>query len=299
MRGARNIPCETVPGKRAPTVKLCESNEQYVPLNEGYNWKGDPNATLSGQDVPQLPPGSLPPVGGPPAPAPPIAAAPYDPATGTYLGPDGHQYTRSDLAQTAPKDKTWQTMLLPPGQLSAMTHDGDGRGPARARGLCCRTIVPQPKQVPAPTRPVIRHRHGRRIDDAVVLVGISCPPVATGTGPAQSIPACGQAGRAEPDDHRLAARRRRCAPNSGRRDRRVLQRLRAGAQQPFIEVLQQAKAATVGTIAEAGLKSQTADTAQALVAVSVRTSNAGEADPVPRYGECESPSSGSASRSNL
>lgn len=50
----------------------------------------------------------------------------------------------------------------------------------------------------------------------------------------------------------------------------------------FIEVLQQAKATTVGTISEAGLESQTADSAQALVAVSVRTSNAGEADPVPR-----------------
>ncbi len=118
VRGARNIPCETVPGKRAPTVKLCESNEQYVPLNDGYNWKGDPNATLSGQDIPQLPPGSPPRATGPPesAPAPPpIAAAQYDPATGTYTGPDGHQYTRSDLAQTAPKDKTWQAMLLPPG----------------------------------------------------------------------------------------------------------------------------------------------------------------------------------------
>ncbi|WP_108923755.1 mammalian cell entry protein [Mycobacterium montefiorense] len=52
--------------------------------------------------------------------------------------------------------------------------------------------------------------------------------------------------------------------------------------QPFIEVLQQAKATTVGTITEAGLESQTADTAQALVAVSVQTSNAGENDPVPR-----------------
>ncbi|BBY01085.1 Mce associated membrane protein [Mycobacterium seoulense] len=51
---------------------------------------------------------------------------------------------------------------------------------------------------------------------------------------------------------------------------------------PFIEVLQQAKATTVGTITEAGLESQTPDTAQALVAVSVLTSNAGEADPVPR-----------------
>ncbi|WP_306769720.1 hypothetical protein, partial [Mycobacterium kansasii] len=36
-----------------------------------------------------------------PAPAPPpfpIAAAEYDPATGTYVGPDGQVYTRSDLA---------------------------------------------------------------------------------------------------------------------------------------------------------------------------------------------------------
>lgn len=102
VRGARNIPCETVPGKRAPTVKLCESNEQYVPLNDGFNWKGDPNATLSGQGIPQLPPGPAPVA--PPIP-PPLAAAEYDPATGTYAGP----------GQPAPKDKTWQSMLLPPG----------------------------------------------------------------------------------------------------------------------------------------------------------------------------------------
>jgi len=114
VRGARNYPCETVPGKRAPTVKLCESNEQYVPLNEGNNWKGDPNATLSGQGIPQLPPGSPPATVPPAAAPPPIAAAQYDPATGTYIGPDGRQYTQSDLAQTAPKDKTWQSMLLPP-----------------------------------------------------------------------------------------------------------------------------------------------------------------------------------------
>ena len=116
VRGARVAPCETVPGKRAPTVALCESNEQYVPLNDGYNWKGDPNATNSGQDIPQLPPGSPPAGPGPPAPAPmPIAAAEYDPATGTYVAPNGRTYTQSDLAQTAPKEKTWQSMLLPPG----------------------------------------------------------------------------------------------------------------------------------------------------------------------------------------
>jgi phospholipid/cholesterol/gamma-HCH transport system substrate-binding protein len=116
VRGARNLPCVTVPGKRAPTVKMCESNEYYVPLNDGYNWKGDPNATLSGQPVPQLPPGT-PPVQGPapPAPAPPpIAAAEYDPATGTYVGPDGRVYTQSNLARTAAEEQTWQKMLLPP-----------------------------------------------------------------------------------------------------------------------------------------------------------------------------------------
>lgn len=83
VRGARNIPCETVPGKRAPTVALCESDEQYVPLNDGFNWKGDPNATLSGQAVPHLPPGSANPPTAPPEPG-------------------------------APQNKTWQTMLLPP-----------------------------------------------------------------------------------------------------------------------------------------------------------------------------------------
>ena len=114
VRGARNYPCETAPGKRAPTVKLCESNEQYVPLNDGNNWKGDPNATLSAQGIPQLPSGSAPAAAPPAAAPPPLAAVQYDPATGTYIGPDGRQYTRSDLAQTAPKDKRWQSMLLPP-----------------------------------------------------------------------------------------------------------------------------------------------------------------------------------------
>src|ERR1700761_4084630 len=73
VRGVRNTPCETKPGKRAPTVEMCESDEQYVPLNNGLNWKGDPNATLSGQGVPQYAPGQDP--RGPPPNAPPPAAA--------------------------------------------------------------------------------------------------------------------------------------------------------------------------------------------------------------------------------
>jgi phospholipid/cholesterol/gamma-HCH transport system substrate-binding protein len=122
VRGARNIPCETRPGKRAPTVKMCESDENYVPLNDGNNWKGDPNATLSGQGVPQLsaavsPSGATPDPKSPtssPTEAPPLAVADYDPTTGSYIGPDGHVYTQADLGANASKDKTWQSMLTPP-----------------------------------------------------------------------------------------------------------------------------------------------------------------------------------------
>jgi len=105
VRGARNLPCLTRPGKRAPTVKMCESDEEYIPLNDGYNWKGDPNATLSGQGVPQYPPGTDPRL------PPPVAAVPYDPATGDYIGPDGKRNTQADLAH--PGTKTWQSMLVP------------------------------------------------------------------------------------------------------------------------------------------------------------------------------------------
>ena len=80
---------------------MCESDEHYVPLNDGLNWKGDPNATFSGQGVPQYPPGA----------DPRVAYVPYDPATGNYVGPDGKPYTQADLAH--PGNKTWQSMLVP------------------------------------------------------------------------------------------------------------------------------------------------------------------------------------------
>jgi phospholipid/cholesterol/gamma-HCH transport system substrate-binding protein len=116
VRGARNIPCETKPGKRAPSAAMCESDENYAPLNDGYNWKGDPNATLSGQSIPQPPPGTPGSAAPPPpqAPPPPLAIAQYDPNTGTYLGPDGHLYRQSDLARDANQHQSWQDLLLPP-----------------------------------------------------------------------------------------------------------------------------------------------------------------------------------------
>lgn len=113
VRGLRNAPCETKPGKRAPTAAMCESDENYVPLNDGNNWKGDPNATTTGQPVPQTPQGT-PPQNVPPVPPPALAVAQYDPATGAYIGPDGKVYTQDGLETQQHKDNTWQGMLVPP-----------------------------------------------------------------------------------------------------------------------------------------------------------------------------------------
>jgi len=56
----------------------------------------------------------------------------------------------------------------------------------------------------------------------------------------------------------------------------------AARSQPFVEVVKQAQSKSVGTIAEAGLESVTGNEAQAIVAVSVNTSNAGAPEQQPR-----------------
>jgi Mce-associated membrane protein len=52
--------------------------------------------------------------------------------------------------------------------------------------------------------------------------------------------------------------------------------------QPFIDVVKQAQSKSVGTITDAGLESEVGDQAQVLVAVTVKTSNAGAAEQEPR-----------------
>jgi Mce-associated membrane protein len=56
----------------------------------------------------------------------------------------------------------------------------------------------------------------------------------------------------------------------------------ATRSQPFVDVVKQAKSTSVGTITEAGLESEGAGSAQVLVAVAVRTSNAGAPEQEPR-----------------
>jgi Mce-associated membrane protein len=52
--------------------------------------------------------------------------------------------------------------------------------------------------------------------------------------------------------------------------------------QPFIDVVKQAQSRSVGTITDAGIESEVGDQAQVLVAVTVKTSNAGAAEQQPR-----------------
>lgn len=113
VRGVRNTPCVRKPGKRAPTAKLCNSDEQYVPLNDGYSWKGDANATLSGQAVPGTRPDVPASIDWPHPARPPVTVLPYDPVTGSYTAPDGRVYTQSDLVASN-RAEDWQEMLLPP-----------------------------------------------------------------------------------------------------------------------------------------------------------------------------------------
>ena len=52
--------------------------------------------------------------------------------------------------------------------------------------------------------------------------------------------------------------------------------------QAFVDVVKQAQSKSVGTIAEAGLESESDNGAQVLVAVTVKTSNAGAPEQAPR-----------------
>ena len=92
VRGARNYPCQGQPGKRAPTVEICESPNPYEPLAMRQHATGpypiDPNLLAQG-----IPPddrvtfqdhifGPLEGTPMPPGPAPVDAGAPIGPAAG-------------------------------------------------------------------------------------------------------------------------------------------------------------------------------------------------------------------------
>ena len=107
VRGARNLPCMDTPGKRAPTVAMCKSDQEYRPLGNNP-WIGNPTPTT---DNPQLDAEITPSSS---TSGPKVSVAPYDPGTGTVRTRDGTTFTQTDLrAGITGKDATWQTMLTP------------------------------------------------------------------------------------------------------------------------------------------------------------------------------------------
>lgn len=151
VRGARNFPCIEHPGKRAPTVELCDDPRGFVPIAMRPHLTGpapfDPNllkqgvaqddrtdfsdrlyAPIEGTALPPwaVPSGTPPDSPRPVVPAPPapgaapsgnagggpsVAVLPYDPNTGKYLTPDGRYEQQTNLASGAAA-KSW-TDLMP------------------------------------------------------------------------------------------------------------------------------------------------------------------------------------------
>jgi phospholipid/cholesterol/gamma-HCH transport system substrate-binding protein len=149
VRGARNLPCMGHPGKRAPTVELCNDPKGYQPLAVRQHYLGpypiDPN--LIAQGIPPddrvdfndrifaptegtpLPPGAVPsgtPPGTPPGPPNPLAAmTPPAPSAPPLAPPPGNSLNGEPIP---PADASPAPQGQPPGPVEG--PPGDGAVPA-------------------------------------------------------------------------------------------------------------------------------------------------------------------------
>jgi hypothetical protein len=137
VRGARNYPCMGKPGKRAPTVEICDSEKPYMPLAMREHMLGpyplDPN--LIAQGVPPddrvngdehlYAPTEGTPMGPAPAPIPPPQAPPTGPPA-----PAGGSESSQDPAPTQPPAPPDQGGT--PATPSAFSGTNSQRGPSLA-----------------------------------------------------------------------------------------------------------------------------------------------------------------------
>src|SRR5271169_2852478 len=173
VRGARNYPCMGHPGKRAPTVEICNSDKPYMPLAMREHVLGpsplDPN--LLAQGVPPddrvtsdkrifgpiegtpLPPGAVPrgtpagPRGDNPPPGTLGAAAPPMPSS-------GYMSTRSaDFPPIAPLDVPAQGAAAPPPAAPPPPPGNAGRPQAAPSSFGAKTSRPAPSVAVAPYDP--------------------------------------------------------------------------------------------------------------------------------------------------
>lgn len=143
VRGARNLPCMGHPGKRAPTVQLCDSDRPYEPLAMRQHPLGpypfDPNlvsqgvppddrvdfgdrlyAPVEGTPMPpQLPPGQVPAPesadGGASAPGPTSAPPPLPPGIAPPADGDG--------SPPAATPSAFKPAVVPPAPIAAVQYD--------------------------------------------------------------------------------------------------------------------------------------------------------------------------------
>jgi virulence factor Mce-like protein len=134
VRGARNYPCMGHPGKRAPTVEICDSDQPYQPLAMRQHTLGpyplDPNLVAQG-----IPPDSrvtlgdniFAPVEGtplPPGQAPPVPSAENPSPPGQPPLPPGQTPSPPGAADPVPPEQ------IPPPGATAPPADDAGNTPA-------------------------------------------------------------------------------------------------------------------------------------------------------------------------
>jgi phospholipid/cholesterol/gamma-HCH transport system substrate-binding protein len=134
VRGARNYPCMGHPGKRAPTVEICDSDKPFEPLAMRQHVLGpyplDPNLLSQGippDDRINLGDNIFGPVGGTPMP-PGSAPPPPGPKAPPALGGPPPLPARDDM----PAPPAGENNGVPPAAGSSFQTNGSGRGPSVA-----------------------------------------------------------------------------------------------------------------------------------------------------------------------
>jgi hypothetical protein len=133
VRGARNYPCQGEPGKRAPTVEICDSDKPYEPLAMRQHATGpnpiDPNLIAQGiplDDRTTFQDHIYGPLQGTPMPTGPVPAPPSGPVPppGGITGPVG-------IPNIAPTDQPGG-----PGVAPSAFKPGTPGGPSVAIATC-------------------------------------------------------------------------------------------------------------------------------------------------------------------
>ena len=176
VRGARNAPCMDRPGKHAPTVEICDSDQPYKPLAMRQHALGpypfDPNMVSQGvplddrvtfgnnifapiQGTP-LPPG----VGPPPGPPPP--GAPPGPAEVPAAGPPAATNIVAPAGGTAPADAN---PVPPDANVAPPPGQGPPPGPAPDGGVPQAAPSAFDGSAPGPSAAVVHYdpRTGRYV----------------------------------------------------------------------------------------------------------------------------------------